>query len=292
MEGSVSGGCVENDVFERAMLVFDSATPQLATYGIADELGWEVGLSCGGSIDVFIEPFNWDNALSAAVEAVSQDVPAALSIAIAPSGLAGRKLFTAGDRSAGHISNVDASIALDAPAVIAAESAAVREYGDTHVFIEALVPAPHLVIGGGTHAGIHLAAMAQRLGFRVTVLDARGLFATRERFPGAEIVRAHPDKALPEMTFDERTYVAVLSHDPRFDLPVLAHVLRRPVRYIGAMGSRKTADERRASLREMGFADNEIARIHAPIGLDIGAVSPEEIALSVLAEMTAARRGH
>ena len=294
MEGSVSGGCVENDVFERALIVLDSGKPDLTTYGIADELGWEVGLSCGGSIDVFIEPFALDDALEARRKCDRSPLQRALATAVS-TGWASRAADSWSRTETSCRSNRPrpqiARPSDDSARLIASSATAVRDYGDTRVFIESLVPPPHLVIGGGTHAGIHLAAMAKRLGFRVTVLDARGLFATPERFPDAEIIRAHPEKALPEMTFDASTYVAVLSHDPKFDLPVLQHVLRTPVRYIGAMGSRKTAEDRRAALREMGFTDDEIARIHAPIGLDIGAVSPEEIALSVLAEITAARHG-
>jgi xanthine dehydrogenase accessory factor len=160
------------------------------------------------------------------------------------------------------------------------------------VFYDVYPAPPTLLIFGGVHIGIPLARFAKQMGFRVRVIDARGRFANPERFPDAdEIVVSYADEYLQNARIDGSTYIVVLSHDPKLDDPALIHVLRKPARYIGAIGSRTTNEKRRARLREAGLSDELIARIHAPIGLDIGAESPEEIALAIMAEMIAAKNG-
>jgi xanthine dehydrogenase accessory factor len=160
------------------------------------------------------------------------------------------------------------------------------------VFLDVYPAPPTLLIFGGVHVGVPLARFARQIGFRVKVIDARGLWANAERFPDAdEIIIAFADDYLARTRVDSSTYVAVLSHDPKLDDPALIHVLRTPARYIGAIGSRSTNEKRRARLREAGLSDELIARVHAPIGLDIGAESPDEIALAILAEMIAAKNG-
>jgi xanthine dehydrogenase accessory factor len=160
------------------------------------------------------------------------------------------------------------------------------------VFLDVYPTPPTLLIFGGVHIGVPLASFAKQMGFRVRVIDARGRFANRERFPDAdEIVLKYADEYLQDTRVDGSTYVVVLSHDPKLDDPALLHVLRTPARYIGAIGSRTTNEKRRARLREQGLSDDLIARIHAPIGLDIGAETPEEIALAIMAEMVAAKNG-
>jgi xanthine dehydrogenase accessory factor len=298
MAGSVSGGCVENDVFERARQVLDSGQPVVATYGIADELAFEVGLSCGGSIDVLIEPFVADAAWQTLREAVEEQRPAALGIGLAPASVLGRKLAVLDDGTgAGSIApGLDERVAAEARRLLPEGrtrvlSAPFRDE-EASVFIETFPPAPRLLIVGATHAAMSLCPMAQRVGFRVSVIDARSMFATEERFPDAdEVFRAWPDDVLDADTLDAYSYVVVLTHDPKFDLPTLALALRSPARYIGAMGSRETHKRRRAELRKQGFSDSDIDRVRAPIGLDIGGSTPEEIALAVLAEMVAARYG-
>jgi xanthine dehydrogenase accessory factor len=297
MVGSISGGCVENDVFEHALHVLTSGRPVLVRYGAADELGLAVGLSCGGSIEVLIEPFVAAEAWQALDQAIENERPAALGIGLTPSSIIGRKLVVFEDGiSAGSI-----DAALDDQIAVAARR--LMQEGGTcvlsvpwrtdaaSVFIEALPTPQRLFIVGGTHTAIPLCRLAKVLGFRVTVIDARSAYATAERFPDAdELLLGRPDEALAGAGTDT-TYVAILTHDPKFDLPALTAALRSGVRYIGLLGSRTTIERRKAGLREQGFTEGDLARIRAPIGLDLGARTPEEIALAVLAEMVAVRYG-
>lgn len=164
--------------------------------------------------------------------------------------------------------------------------------GAARVFVESYLPPPSLVVVGAAHIAVPLTKMAQDLGFDVTLIDAREWFLTEERFPHVpRRILAWPDKGLAQVPLDAETYLVILSHDPKFETPALKAALPHPLRYIGAIGSRKTHADRVATLRTEGVSEADIARIHAPIGLDIGAVSPEEIALSILAEMLAARSG-
>lgn len=298
MTGSISGGCVEGDVFERAMQVLDSGQPVVASYGIADELGFEVGLSCGGSIDVLIEPFATDEAWEALRQAVEAQRPAAFATGLTPASLLGRKFAVLGDDGAvGSIDpGLDEQVAVEARRLLLEGGTRIltlpwrRE--EATIFIEAFPPPPRLFIVGATHTAIPLCRMAKELGFRVTVIDARSMFATAERFPEAdEVIRAWPDTVLDQITLDAYSYVVILTHDAKFDLPTLSRALRSEARYIGAMGSKGTHERRKAQLRQQGFAAAHLARIRGPIGLDIGARSPEEIAIAILAEMLAVRYG-
>ncbi len=172
------------------------------------------------------------------------------------------------------------------------EQTVATETGETRVFIESYLPPPALVIVGAAHIAQPLTTMAQMLGFDVTLIDAREWFLTEERFPNVpRRILAWPDKGLAQLTLDSETYLVILSHDPKFERPALKYALQHPLRYIGAIGSRKTHADRVETLRKEGVSEEDLARIHAPIGLDIGAVSPEEIALSILAEMLAVRSG-
>ncbi len=296
--GSVSAGCVENDVFERALQVLDAGRPIVASYGIADELAAQVGLSCGGSIDVLIEPFGPEEAWQALGRAVQSERPAALGIGLTPSSLLGRKLAVLGDGlCVGSIDpGLDPQVVAEAQRLLLSGGTRVLtlpwESDEATLFVEAFPPTLRLYIVGATHTAIPLCRMAKELGFRVTVIDARSMFATEERFPEAnEVLRAWPDEVLDKAKLDPYAYVVSLTHDPKFDLPTLARALRSDTRYIGALGSRSTHERRKARLREQGFGEAELARIRAPIGLDIGGRSPEEIALAILAEMMAVRYG-
>ena len=172
------------------------------------------------------------------------------------------------------------------------EQTVTTEAGATKVFVESYLPPPALVIVGAAHIAQPLTTMGQMLGFDVTLIDAREWFLTEERFPNVpRRILAWPDKGMAQLTLDSETYLVILSHDPKFERPALKHALRYPLRYIGAIGSRKTHADRIEALRKEGVSEDDLARIHAPIGLDIGAVSPEEIALSILAEMLAVRSG-
>jgi xanthine dehydrogenase accessory factor len=191
---------------------------------------------------------------------------------------------------------LDALATVDALELLTRERSEQRQYeallGDVTVFLEVYPRPPRLLIFGAVHTGIHIATFAKQLGFRVSVIDARSAFATKERFPHADdLIVQWPDEALQEITVDESTYAVLLTHDEKFDDPTLMTLLRTDCRYIGAIGSRTTTMERNERLREAGFTDDDLARIHSPIGLDLGAVTPEEIGLSIVAEMIATRYG-
>ena len=298
MAGSVSGGCVENDVIEHAMQVLDAGRPVVATYGIADELGLEVGLSCGGSIDVLIEPFAVDEAWQAARRAVEGQQPAALGIGLAPAALLGRKLTLLADgTTVGSIDPaVDRRVTEEASRLLREGGTQVvdvpRGGENASVYIEAFPRPLRLFIVGATHTAIALCRMAKQLDFHVTVIDARAAYLARERFPDAHaLLCAHPGEVLDEAGLDASSYVVTLTHDPKFDLPALARAVRSEARYIGAMGSRGTHERRKVELERLGLTGADLARIRAPIGLDLGGRTPEEIAVAILAEVQAVRYG-
>jgi xanthine dehydrogenase accessory factor len=180
----------------------------------------------------------------------------------------------------------------DALTLIEHEQHRTMQYGDHEVFIETLAPPPEMVIFGAVHVAQSLAAFASQMGYRATVADSRAMFATEERFPGSRVLVGNPDEILDQITLDRRTWVIILSHEKRLEDPVIEAALKSPVRYIGAMGSRRTHGLRVERLKEKGFSNDDIARIHGPVGLDIGAESPQEVAVSILAEMTQVRYGH
>lgn len=298
LSGSVSGGCVENDVIHHAMAVLDSNRPALVTYGISDEQGFEVGLSCGGSIDVLIEPFRDDETWRALARALENQEPAACCIGLSPEPLLARKLVVAGDgRGLGGIDPaLDPDLTAEARRLLPrGETRALTlpfEGGESRVLVETFPPPLRLFIVGATHTAIHLCRMAREVGYRVTILDARSAFATEERFPDADEVRcAWPHEVLENERLDAYAYVVTLTHDSKVDVPALSCALRAGARYVGALGSRATHERRKAVLIESGFTQAELARIHAPVGLDLGGRAPGEIALAILAEMLAARHG-
>ena len=294
MSGSVSGGCVEADVFERATQVLESRNPEVVNYGIADEMGFEVGLSCGGSIDVFIEPFVQDDEWDALRRAVEGQEEVVHAIGLAPASLRGRKLTSVIDRPA--IGSIDPSLDED----ITDEGDRLLRTGGTkvvtlpwqgeqaQVYIEAIRPSPSLFIVGATHVAISLCRLATEVGFKVIVIDARSALATTERFAEAEqLIHAWPEEALEQARLDRYSSLVVLTHDPKFDVPTLANALRSEAPYIGAQGSRVTHERRKQDLKQQGFSDADLARIRAPIGLDIGSRTPAELAVAILAEVLA-----
>jgi xanthine dehydrogenase accessory factor len=294
MSGSVSGGCVEADVFERAMQILDSRDPDVVNYGIADELGFQVGLSCGGSIDVLIEPFVSGSEWDALRRSVESRQPAVYAVGLAPAPLLGRKLTRLiGGRSVGSIErSLDSDIAGEGDQLMQTAGTKVVTLPwrgeQAQVFLEAFRPSPSLLIVGATHAAISLCRLAAEVGFEVTVIDARSALATPERFPDAErIIHAWPEEALAQVSLDRYSSLVVLTHDPKFDVPALAHALHSPARYIGAQGSRVTHEGRTKQLRQQGFDDADLARIRSPIGLDIGSRTPAELAVAILAEVLA-----
>jgi len=297
MAGSVSGGCVENDVFELGQRVLESRQPVLQSYGIDDAVGVAVGLSCGGTIDVLVEPFVADEAWQCVREAVLAERAVALCIALGPAELLGRRLAVLEDGELVGGIDGDLDVAARERALQLLREDGGRDIverpwrdGRARLFVESFVPRPRLFIVGATHTAIPLSRMAVGLGFHVSVIDPRTPFATRERFPDAhELLLEWPQAVLDRAGLDADCFVLTLTHDLKFDIPTLARALRSEVRYIGALGSRRTHERRKTRLREEGFGDEELARIHTPIGLDIGARSPDEIALAILAEIVAIR---
>jgi len=263
MAGSVSNGCIEGAVFEEAQKVLKSGVPKIAAFGVADDVAFEVGLACGGHIEVFIQPLGKQH--RQVVSMLNRQEPATLRTNLV----------------SGEAEVIDGT----PPGTELA-----RRQGD--VFIEPLRRPAHLVIIGAIHIAIPLHRLAKLMGYRVTVVDARAKFATKERFPDAdELVIAWPDEALARIDLDSSTYVVILTHDPKFDLPALRSVLGKEVGYVGAIGSRKTNANRFDALRGEGFTEEQIGRVHGPIGLDLGSRGAEETALGILAEVTAVRFG-
>lgn len=300
MAGSVSGGCVEGAVVEAALEALESGQPRLLDFGISDDQAWDVGLACGGTIAVLVEPLDaaavafWLERVRPALEA---ERPWALALALDGPAAGARWLIDpAAPEDQPAPAELPPAILADALALLDSGASEVRSYelagGASGVFIEVHPPAPHLVIVGAVHIASALCAGARELGWMVSIVDPRGMFATRERFPGADALLAEwPDEALPRLRLDRSTFVAVLTHDPKLDDPAILAALQRPVRYIGVLGSRKTQAKLRDRLRAHGVGEEDLARLRGPIGLPLGASTPAEIAVSILAEMIAVRHG-
>jgi len=304
--GSVSGGCVEGAVYELATDVIQSGRPVLRRYGISDDDAFAVGLTCGGIIDIFVEPASRQRftALGEIAEAVRAGTPVAVATVIEGPGQVGaRRIIWEGDRAEGTLGageRLDQAVDDDARGMLAQGVTAVRRYGaqgerrldDLAVFVQSFAPPPRMLVFGAIDFAAAVARTGKFLGYRVTVCDARPVFATRSRFPDAdEVITDWPHRYLSGVTTDERTVICVLTHDPKFDVPLLEVALRRPAAYIGAMGSRRTHDDRLARLREAGLNDGELARLRSPIGLDLGARTPEETAIAIAAELIQLRWG-
>jgi xanthine dehydrogenase accessory factor len=298
LTGSVSGGCVEGAVYETGMEVLASQKPQLLHFGVADETAWEVGLACGGSIDVFVKPLD-STIFDAIAKALKDEQAFALATIVAgPDHLLGNELMVRGDGSTvGQIGEPFAAAVTEAARAVLQSGQSQRQsitVGDQTIdlFIEANWPSPTLIIVGGVHIAIALAALAKTLGYKTVLIDPRTAFGSDERFPHVDqLIRAWPDEGLAQVTITHSTAVAMLTHDPKLDDPALMIALPSNAFYIGALGSNKTQEKRRARLREAGLTEAQIGRIFGPIGLSLGARTPEEIALSVMAEIVAARNG-
>jgi len=304
--GSVSGGCVEGAVYELATEVTASGTPVLKRYGISDDDAFAVGLTCGGIIDIFVEPASRERFayLGEIAEDVRQGTPVAVATVIEGPGIVGaRRIIWEGQRTAGTLGagdRLDAAVDDDARGMLAQGLTGVRRYGpegerrrdELAIFVQSFAPAPRMLVFGAIDFAAAVAKAGKFLGYRVTVCDARPVFATKSRFPDAdEVITDWPHRYLSGSTTDQRTVICVLTHDPKFDVPLLEVALRRPAAYIGAMGSRRTHDDRLNRLREAGLTEAELARLRSPIGLDLGARTPEETAIAIAAELIQLRWG-
>jgi xanthine dehydrogenase accessory factor len=289
MAGSVSGGCVEGAVVEEALDSLKKNKPRLLNFGVSDDTAWDVGLACGGKIAVYVEPLDsqWWQLVS---DHIRQN-KSATSVTIISGEMAGQKVLTDNDT----VLYSTASTALQDKLVKAGQSHPATErvqIDDLDVLVDVHRPQPHLILIGGAHVAIALKNIAHVLGFRVVLIDPREAFATEERFPDVELIsHSYPDKALQEIGLNAGSYVAILTHDPKIDDPALRVALTSPAPYVGILSSMKTHEKRIQRLTAAGLDSQLLQRVRVPIGLDIGAQTPEEIALCIMAEIIAVRNG-
>jgi xanthine dehydrogenase accessory factor len=330
--GSVSGGCVEGAVYELSMDVSQTGSPVLQTYGVSDDDAFAVGLTCGGILDIFVEPVDQARfpELGDIAAAVERGEPVAVATVIGGPGQVGARRViwgrpapdqtgtdhtavgqTGSEESDGgwHVgasgtlgsgARLDAAVDDDVRGMLAQGLTGIRRYGahgerrgdELSVFVNAFAPPPRMLVFGAIDFAAAVARVGKFLGYHVTVCDARQVFATKSRFPDAdEVIVEWPHRFLAGTSIDSRTVICVLTHDPKFDVPLLEVALRTPAGYIGAMGSRRTHEDRIERLREVGLTEAELARLRSPIGLDLGARTPEETAVSIAAELIQLRWG-
>jgi xanthine dehydrogenase accessory factor len=307
--GSVSGGCVEGAVYELSGEVSATGQAVLQRYGVSDDTAFSVGLTCGGIIDIFVERISKDGypQFGDIAQAVRERQPVAVATVIAgPGQIGARRIVWPADHqprateSLGSGDRLDQAVDDDARGMLAQGLTGVRNYGpdgerrldDLSIFVQSFAPPPRMLVFGAIDFAAAVARIGKFLGYRVTVCDARPVFATSARFPDAdEVVTDWPHRYLAGISTDERTVICVLTHDPKFDVPVLEVALRVPAAYIGAMGSRRTHDDRLDRLREVGMSEAELARLRSPVGLDLGARTPEETAVAIAAELIQLRWG-
>ncbi|MFC6882978.1 MULTISPECIES: XdhC family protein [Actinomadura] len=315
--GSVSGGCVEGAVYELARSVMASGEPAVQRYGVSDDDAFAVGLTCGGILDVLVEPVGpgtFPEFADVAASIAAREPVAVATVVAGPGRIGARRVVWPGRASgslapgAPYAARLDAAVDDDARGMLAQGVTGQRHYGpegerrldDLAVFVHAFAPPPRLLVFGAIDFAAAVARVGKFLGYHVTVCDARPVFATSKRFPDAdEVVVKWPHKYLDEAVsgagggsgIDERTAICVLTHDPKFDVPLLEVALRTGAGYVGAMGSRRTHEDRLARLREAGLTEAELARLRSPIGLDLGARTPEETAVSIAAELVQLRWG-
>ena len=307
--GSVSGGCVEGAVYDLCTQALKDGQAVLERFGYSDEDAFAVGLTCGGILDILVTPVPADGpdtkTFQTALSATARGEATALAHVIGgPAELLGRALVVRHDGTheggLGGQPDLDRAVADETRSLLDAGRTGTFDIAqngshcapDLTVLVESSVPPPRMLVFGAIDFATALVRMGKFLGYHVTVCDARPVFATRTRFPEADdIVVDWPHRYLHHTRTDDRTVVCVLTHDAKFDVPLLETALRRPAAYIGAMGSRRTHEDRDRRLREIGLTEAELTRLHSPIGLDLGGRTPEETALSIAAEIVAARHG-
>lgn len=310
MSGSVSGGCVEAAVVEEIGLAILRGTSRLIRFSVSDETAWGLGLACGGTIEVLVEP-----SVRGELVAAAERGGVVVATVVGGPAQAGAHWILRDDGSSEGPHLPGDSVSRDSPEARTAlkelESQVITRGQDAlkrqasvasdipvvqgepgRVFFEFFPRQSTLLVFGATHVAIYLASLARQLGYRVVIADGRAAFLTRERFPDADdLVLGWPDEAFAQVGIDRGTYVCILSHDPKFDETALQIALRSEAAYVGAIGSKKTQVTRRERLAENGLSPEEIGRLHGPIGLDLGGKEPAEIALAILAEMTMTRHG-
>jgi xanthine dehydrogenase accessory factor len=300
IEGSVTGGCVEGALVEEAQQVLAGGPPRVARYGISDTEAADVGLMCGGTVHVFVHELTDHEALAAVAQAIADGRQAALATLL-DGERAGARIAVFDEHvvgSFGHTDLLDDSVARDARGFLDEGRSAVRQYSDKgetmgadlRVYVQAFATPPSMVIFGAIDFSAALARLAGEIGYRVTIVDARAAFAQSPRFSRhAEVVVAWPDVYLPTRTLGPRDAVLVFTHDPKFDEPALLAALQTGAGFVGALGSRRTHEDRTERLRAAGASEDDLRRISSPCGLDIGARTPAETAIAVLAEILALR---
>ncbi|MFB7575927.1 XdhC family protein [Streptomyces sp. NPDC056165] len=320
--GSVSGGCVEGAVYEAATAVLESGTPRLESYGVSDDDAFAAGLTCGGHLDVLVRRVEAAAPLGQVLSSLARQEPVAVATVTGGPAPLGAQRYVWRDRATGTLGSreLDRAVTDDARGLLTVgvsgstgyqmptgrqaagpttEQAGVRPdaartdaRSQTTVFVQSFAPPPRMLVFGAIDFAGAVARMGAFLGYRVTVCDARPVFATEKRFPDAhEVVCAWPHDYLARTEIDERTVVCVLTHDPKFDIPLLTAAVRTSVAYIGVMGSRRTHADRVARLRAEGIDEASLTRLAAPVGLDLGGHTPEETAVAIAAEIVQRRRG-
>lgn len=280
--GSVSGGCVEGAAADEIARAFETGVSKVVRYGISDEQAWSVGLACGGNIEVLIEP-----AVPAEAESAARSAGGVAVVTDLAAG--GRFVVT---ETGTPPANLPADVVDAAREALLRGTSRVIESGERQLFIETYPVRPRLIIVGAVEIARALTRLARELGYATVVVDGRAAFATAERFPEADrLVVGWLDEVAAEISLDANDAVAMLAHDPKLDDPALIVAFRRGCRYVGALGSRKTQGDRRERLRAAGVSEADIARLHGPIGLDLGGRAPAETALAILAEVVAERYG-
>ena len=298
ISGSVSGGCVESAVFTEAQAVFKSRQAKLVSYGIADETAWSVGLTCGGTIEVFLDVLDEEMG-ETLMRALQSDELIGQATVLTGAHTGERLLLWPDGNKAGDVSDEGFAAGIAARAEDLFQRQETRkveiEVGEetVAVFIQVYPPSPRLVVVGAVHIAVPLVALGNTMGFRTIVLDARSAFATTERFPHADkMIVKWPAEALDELHLDEGSYVAILSHDAKFDIPALQVATQSKARYVGVLASKHTYSILHEALLVEGVPEELLAKVHTPIGIKkLGARGPEGIAFSIMAEMIAEMRG-
>ena len=294
LSGSVSGGCVENAVIEAALKSIKTDRPQLLHFGVADETAWQVGLSCGGSIDIFVKPL--DEGVFDALRSAWMDTATSVLITVTRGSehiLGSEMLVRENGSVTGTIGSHRQGRAIDLAREVftSGESKLVKLDNDTELFLEFIAPPPTLIAVGGVHIAVALMSLAKTLGYRTVVVDPRSVWGNEERFPKVDqLIQSWPEIALEQSGITNSTAVVILTHDPKLDDEALKIALRSLAFYVGALGSKSTNAKRRERLLSEGITGELFSRLRAPIGLDIHARTPEEIALAIMAQVVESYR--